>query len=82
MFGRWGATETREIPLQVFGVVCRHCRSTVRRVLEDHEGVGSAHVDPDTDRVRVEASSDVEPRVLVDALRAVGYESRLQPEAT
>ena len=63
----------REKILSVPDMACGHCVETVRRALEEVEGVEGAHVSLETKEARIRASDLVSDDALVGAVRDAGY---------
>jgi copper chaperone CopZ len=65
----------RTIRLQVAGMGCDGCVSSVRQALEAVPGVISAQVDLQGAAAKVEAEASTEPAALIAAVDAAGYEA-------
>lgn len=63
------------IRLEVKGMTCMHCVSAVKKALEAVPGVERAEVSLEPGEARVEGEAD--PRALVEAVKAEGYEARV-----
>jgi copper chaperone CopZ len=66
---------TRTVRLSVLGMTCYNCTRAVERTLASTPGVIKASVDLEGARATVEYDVDlVNPEVLADAVRDLGYE--------
>ncbi len=70
-----------ELILDIEGMTCASCVARVEKKLSAVPGV-SASVNLATETARVRAEHEVDPALLVDAVRAAGYEAHLRPVAT
>jgi len=64
------------IRIKVEGMSCNHCVSAVKRALEESSGVEKAEVNLKAGRADV-AGKDVDPSLLVDKIRQLGYDARV-----
>jgi Cu+-exporting ATPase len=67
----------KEWSLAVIGMTCASCAGRVEKALNKVPGVFNASVNLATDQVRVEASGDLQPSVLIAAIEAAGYGASL-----
>lgn len=67
----------KTIELEVTGMTCGHCVSTVQSALTVVEGVEKAAVSLGTQRAVVRAEDGVEERTLVEAVEQSGYGATL-----
>lgn len=58
---------------------CPSCVAKIEKALKAVSGVESAVVHFNTGRIEVEHGSQVQPQKLVEAVRSVGYESKVAP---
>ncbi len=64
------------IELKILGMTCGHCEASVKTALEAVPGVARVMVvDRDMDRAIVKGDAD--PQALVDAVKALGYETEV-----
>jgi Cu+-exporting ATPase len=72
------ATATKSLTLPVLGMTCASCQHHVEEALRSTAGVESAHVDLMANRAQVDYDPALAtPGLLVEAIRAAGYDSVL-----
>ncbi|WP_027482967.1 CopZ family metallochaperone [Deinococcus pimensis] len=62
---------TQTIELDITGMTCGHCQSSVTKALKTVQGVADAQVDLKTGKAVVQGDADVQ--ALVDAVADEGY---------
>ena len=65
--------KTMEKVLKVDGMMCMHCEATVKKALEEIDGVAAAYPDHKKKEVRVELDKDVADDILEKAITDKGY---------
>ncbi|MDY6221478.1 MAG: heavy metal translocating P-type ATPase [Candidatus Alectryocaccobium sp.] len=65
--------ETMEKVLKVDGMMCMHCEATVKKALEEIDGVAAAYPNHEKKEVRVELDKDVADDILEKAITDKGY---------
>src|SRR5687768_1600429 len=69
------------IKLPIEGMTCASCVSRVEKALKRVPGVGTAQVNLATEVATVSLADGASPDSLIAAVRAAGYEARLEPKA-
>lgn len=64
--------------LNVEGMSCNHCVASVRKALEDLDGVREADVSLDDKKARVELDKDLADEVLVKAVEDAGFSAKIE----
>ena len=60
----------------VEGMMCNHCTAHVETALKSVDGVISAEANLEAKTATATLSSDVDINVLIDAVKAAGYEAK------
>jgi len=68
---------TRRLELEISGMTCSHCASSVRRCLVECQGVQSADVNLQQGRAVV-VGNDLDPQQLTAAVTELGYRAKVQ----
>lgn len=76
--GRSEENRSETVVLDVDGMMCAGCVSTVEKTLSQCEGVIAATVNLVTEVAAVECSPDAEPQAIAQALTAAGYPSKIR----
>lgn len=64
--------------LNVEGMSCNHCKASVRKALEDLDGVREADVSLEDKKARVELDKDLADQVLVKAVEDAGFSAKIE----
>ncbi len=64
--------------ISVDGMMCNHCKAHVETALKGVSGVLTAEADVENKTATVTLSDDVDVNVLIDAVKAAGYEAKAQ----
>jgi len=70
------------IYLQIDGMTCQGCASSVRKVLESVPLVSAVSIDLGAGRAAIEADATVDRSRIVSAIEDAGYEARILDAAT
>lgn len=70
--------DSMEKILNVEGMSCNHCVASVRKALEDLDGVREADVSLDDKKARVELDKDLADEVLVKAVEDAGFSAKIE----
>ena len=64
--------------LNVEGMSCNHCMATVKKALENVDGVKEADVILEEKRAEVKLDKEVSDEILVDAVKDAGYSAKIE----
>ena len=62
--------------ISVDGMMCNHCKAHVETALKGVEGVISAEANLEAKTATATLSSDVDVNILIDAVKAAGYDAK------
>ncbi|KIQ59035.1 MULTISPECIES: heavy metal translocating P-type ATPase [Pseudomonas] len=72
-------SESSTFDLPISGMTCASCAGRVERALSKVAGVNSVSVNLANERAHLELNGQVDPQILVDAVRRAGYEAEVRP---
>ncbi|WP_053147900.1 cation-translocating P-type ATPase [Pseudomonas sp. P97.38] len=72
-------SESSTFDLPISGMTCASCAGRVERALSKVAGVNSVSVNLANERAHLELNGQVDPQILVDAVRRAGYEAEVSP---
>ena len=70
--------DSMEKILNVEGMSCNHCVATVKKALENVDGVKEADVILEEKRAEVKLDKEVSDEILVDAVKDAGYSAKIE----
>jgi copper chaperone CopZ len=64
--------------ISVDGMMCNHCKAHVETALKAVNGVTDAIADVENKTATATLSEDVDVNILIEAVKAAGYEAKIQ----